>query len=234
MGKIDIRHCFTYEEADARIRNPQNQELDDIFRYLVEFSRVRRMETKKTKLHHEYENTFVKEAIEESLLIPSSPSANIVYEAMVLVNYSVGKFFKERGYPYIYRGVKVPSSSFIQEQLAKIEKVNHHLIKDKNFINLLKDSYVHSFYTKDPVYHLGLDLECYSHSTSPLRRYMDSLGQYIIYDTVFLNKFQDYYLKLWEYRIDKAIEDTNDRVKRLDSFMREYQFLKYQKVKSKK
>ena len=63
---------------------------------------------------------------------------------------------------------------------------------------------------------------------------MDSLGQYVIYDTVFLNRYQDYYLKLWEYRIDRAIKDVNSKVRQMDSFMREYQFLKYKKIRCKK
>ena len=234
LGKINVNHCFTYEEADARIRNPQNQELDDIFQYLVEFSMVRRKETSKKEVYREYENVFSTHDAHESLFVDSSLSANIVHESMVLVNYSVGKYFKTHGFPYIYRELAVPSATFMKEELNKIEKINSSLVRDRNFINILKDSYVHSFYTKNPVYHSGLDLECYSHSTSPLRRYMDSLGQYVIYDTVFLNRYQDYYLKLWEYRIDRAIKDVNSKVRQMDSFMREYQFLKYKKIRCKK
>ena len=141
----------------------------------------------------------------ESTRIGFSASANIVHEAMILVNYSVANYFKMASLPYIYRNT-------ILENSQEMESVK-------------------SFYSNVPDYHLGLKLDCYSHSTSPARRYADSFGQYIIHDFVFDNNVCAGNIYNWEELAKEISDYLNVRKKETEMFQNEYRIL--QKLKRK-
>lgn len=235
LGKIKVTHRLTYDEVDARIKQPMGEELDNVLDVLVKFAYERRSANEKKQIYRDYENLVHSDIIHESLKVNSSFSANIVHESMILVNYQVAKYFKSMGFPYIYRNFNIPSSDFLEEQVRKIKSMGSNMGDNKEFLGKLKDSYVESVYCRAPIYHRGLKLDCYSHSTSPLRRYMDSLGQYIIHDLLFGGNVGDDNIYKWEYRIDRAVQCINDKKKLNEMFLREYNYLSYKKlIKEKK
>ena len=230
LGKIKVAHRLTYEDADARICNPDESKLDNILINLANFATTRRKENRKKELYREYENIIHEESHHESLRINYSEAANIVHESMVLINHEVAKYFKKLSLPYIYRKLNIPSNDFIKEQVDKLNHLGANLEQDKAFLNSLKDSYIESIYCSNPSYHKGLELDCYSHSTSPGRRYIDSLGQYIIHDLLIDKNMNDNNLYAWEYRIDRAIQHTNERIKQNEIFEKEYNYLSHKKL----
>lgn len=234
-GKIKNKHKLSYEEVDEIIKNPTNSNLDQMLLLLFCFADKRRGQNLKKEEYRKYENFLRMEAHHESLKIDYSASANIIHEAMVLTNYDVGRYFKILSLPYMYRKVTIPSNDFIEKQLQKIIKMDPNITKNKEFIGLLRDSYMKTSYTSKPVFHKGLNVECYSHSTSPARRYADAFGQYIIHDLIFNNNLTDLNLKTWEYRIDELVKYINGKKIDNEMFSSQYNYLSYKKlIKEKK
>ena len=235
LGKIKVSHRLTYEDVDDRISNPDGSTLDNILINLAYFAMTRRKENSKKELYREYENIIRMEPHHESLRINYSEAANIVHESMVLINYEVANYFKKLSLPYIYRKLNIPSTDFIKEQVDKLNHLGTKLGQNKAFLSNLKDSYIESIYCSKPSYHKGLELDCYSHSTSPGRRYIDSLGQYIIHDLLIEKNMDDNNIYTWEYRINRAIQYTNERIKQNELFEKEYNYLSHKKlIKEKK
>ena len=233
-GIIKVVHKLTYEEADERINKPQAKNLDNQLQALATFADIKRKSNNKKEIYREYENLMKLEPNHESLKINTSISANIIHESMILVNYEVAKYFKKSGLPYIYRKLNVPGKEFIEEQVKKIKSLGLNISEDKSFISQLKDSYIESTYCSEPTFHQGLKLDCYSHSTSPARRYMDSLGQYIIHDLIINNNLNEKNINIWQYRIDRAIQYANDKTKKNEMFVKEYNYLYQKKLVKRK
>ena len=234
LGKIKVAHRLTYEEADIKIKKNNKQKLDEILNHLMNFAITRRKENQSKELYREYENTINLEPYHESLKINSSTSANIIHETMILANYEVAKYFKEHELPYIYRKINIPSTEFLIEQIEKLKYLGTKVENNKAFLSELKDSYIESIYTNIPTYHAGLELDCYSHSTSPGRRYIDSFGQYIIHDLIIDKNIKDNNIYAWEYRIARAIQYTNEKIKQNEMFKIEYNYLANKKLIKKK
>ena len=220
-GIINVSNKMTYEEADSVIKN----NLDNNLLLLYKFSNTRRKDTIKKESYRNYENILFLENHHESTKVDSSPSANIIHESMILVNYYVAKYFKDNKIPYIYRKLNIPSPEFIEQQLKILKDLGTNIEKNKEFINNLKDSYIKAVYCSKPTYHKGLNLECYSHSTSPARRYIDSLGQYIIHDLLIDKNIQDQNIYTWENTINNAIKHANSKKKQHEIFENEYNYL---------
>lgn len=234
LSKIKVSHRLTYDEVDARLKRPLGEGLDDLLLILANFSLERRKDTLGKEIYREYENLYQFDDFHESIKVDSSIAANIVHESMILVNYQIAKYFKDKGYPYIYRSLYVPSDDFLNEQVKKMKQLGTNIGDNKIFYSELRDSYVESRYCSSPVYHAGLKLECYSHSSSPLRRYMDSLGQFIIHDLVIDSVIDDKNIYTWEYRIQRAIQYANEKKQRNEIFSREYNYLSYKKLIKKR
>jgi len=151
---------------------------------------------------------------------------------MILVNYMVAKYFKDNGYPYIYRKVVIPSSDYIEKQIEMIKQMDASIMEDKVFLNKLKESAMESIYWDVPVRHNGLKLECYSHSTSPARRYPDAFCQYLIHDLLIDKNLDN--IPLWDYRVKELVNYLNNREKEIERFASEYNYLSYRKLIKKK
>lgn len=229
-GVIQSTHRLTYEEADTKIKNPTLSSLDNILLLLSNFARTSRNSNLRKESYRNYENILFSEPHHESAKIDYSPSANIIHEAMVLANYSVAKYFKDNNLPYLYRKLDIPSTKFIEQQLNILKKLNTNMELNKEFINKLKDSYIKAIYCTEPIYHKGLNLECYSHSTSPARRYADSLGQYIFHDLIIKKNNQDKNIYKWEDCIKNTVEYINSKKKQNEIFTTEYNYLAFKKL----
>lgn len=233
-GTICSKYKLSYDQVDQMILHPTEEPLNLMVRQLFRFARNRRNQNKKKEQYRQYENFLYFEKHHESLKLDYSPSANIVHESMILVNYSIAKYFKKKNFPYVYREVMVPSDDFIEKQLLKIQKLDSSLKEDEKFLRNLRKSYIEALYSEEAVYHQGLDLECYSHSTSPARRYADAFGQYLIYEFLFQKNLSDFNVQCWEYRVHHMIQYLNKKKKENEVFSSQYNYLSYKrKIKMK-
>lgn len=232
LGQINNRHRLTYGEVDNMYNSFSNDELTTQINWLAKFSEERRKTNPQKEKYRLYENIINRQINHESLKLDYSVSANIVHETMILVNYAAAKTFKELNYPYIYRKVIIPSSDYIERQIQTIKQLDSTIIEDKTFINKIKESAMESIYSDKPVQHTGLKLPCYSHSTSPARRYPDAFCQYITHDLIINQNTKN--IHLWDYRTKELVKYLNTKEIEIERFTSEYNYLSYRKLIKKK
>lgn len=228
--KIKVAYNMSYEEVDCRLINPTNSKLDEMLINLCLFAVKRRGSNRYKEIYRYYENLFSRKSHHESYKIYESDAANIVHESMILTNYSIAKYFKDLSLPYIFRMLSVPGDNFIENKIKDGFQSN---IFTENFLEELKTSYIKAIYTSFPSFHSGLKLECYSHSTSPARRYADAMGQYIIHDLIFDSHLSDSDIYKWEYRVEEIIKYLNKRKEELELFQKQYNYLSHKKMLKK-
>ena len=233
-GKIQVKHRLNYQTADQIILGEENTSLAVMLKRLTLFAEVRKKGNIVRDYYREYQNALNFDPNHESLKTNISPSANIVHETMVLTNYQIGKYFKDSSLPYLYRKIDLPSESFIQEQLLKLKNLDPIFLQSKEYYQKIKDSYTKAKYTDKPVYHKGQNLECYSHSSSPARRYADAFNQYLLYDLIFnhLNNNQNIYK--WEYQLRDLAYYLNQKKKENEVFSSHYNYLSSKNLIKKK
>ena len=226
-GLINVNRCLSYNWVDKKL---QKDELDDIG------SRLRALDIittllKNNNLHKDiYRTTENKTTgiITNSSLAGKSKSAKIVQELMILTNSYVDKYFVERNFPYIHRVHNAPSND-IDKDIMLILGIDPYTLlnnpKCAKIVNAVKEKYLNAEYSGISGPHYGLGLDYYSHSTSPLRRYADALGQYIIYDTVFNNNVDDKTIYKWESIVKEVCPYLNERIKNNALFASEYNYL---------
>ena len=224
-AKIRVAHKMSYDEVDAILSNPSYSNLDQMLMNLCLFAIKRRNSNKFKELYRNYENFFRLRNHHESLQIDVSNAANIVHETMILTNYSIAKYFKELSLPYLFRMLSLPSENFIEDISNRIKDEEQGELLTNHFWENLKESYIKATYTSVPKFHCGLDLECYSHSTSPARRYADAIGQYIIHDLIFGGNLLDSNIYKWDYRVNKIVNYLNKRKHELEIFQEQYNYL---------
>ncbi len=100
-------------------------------------------------------------------------SEDLVAHSMILTGYKVADYFKTNKLPYVYRCQEIDTT--FEELIAKM-KFQSHSSEYSKMLKKLNGYQAKSFYTVDNIGHVGLQLPCYSHITSPLRRYADLLN----------------------------------------------------------
>lgn len=233
-GKIQVKHRLTYQSADQIIFGEENTSLAVMLKRLVLFAEVRKKGNIIRDIYREYQNAIDFDPNHESFKTSVSPSANIVHETMVLTNYQIGKYFKDSSLPYLYRKIDLPSESFIQEQLLKLKNLDPSFLKNKEYYQKIKDSYTKAQYTDKPVYHKGQNLECYSHSSSPARRYADAFNQYLLYDLIFNHLNNNQIIYKWEYQLHDLAYYLNQKKKENEVFSSHYNYLSSKNLIKKK
>lgn len=226
-GLINVNRCLSYNWVDKKL---QKDELDDIG------SRLRALDIittllKNNNLHKDiYRTTENKTTgiITNSSLAGKSKSAKIVQELMILTNSYVDKYFVERNFPYIHRVHNAPSNDIDKDIMLILGIDSYTLLNNPKcvkIVNAVKEKYLNAEYSGISGPHYGLGLDYYSHSTSPLRRYADALGQYIIYDIVFNNNVDDKNVYKWESIVKEVCPYLNERIKNNALFANEYNYL---------
>ena len=203
-----IQNCFvkisekhSYESMNELYKNGGNtQEEDSRLAYYDQIVTFLRTMFKDAK---SYEEIKIKELI-DSPSKRSSFSENLVSHAMILTGYMTAKYMREKGLPYVYRCHEFKSiDKTIQDSMSKEE-----LIK-------LQQALSHSYYSRTNKGHQGLNVEQYSHVTSPLRRFCDDLNMYSL-DTCYFKTPSDQDIYKLEEEIDKTCQYMNEENPNLD------------------
>lgn len=232
-GKIQVRHQLSYEDADRIIRE-ENTSLANMLRKNAIYAEVRKRGNPVRQKYRDYQNALDFNPNHESLKSNESPSANIVHESMILVNYRVGKYYKDLGIPYLYRKYDIPSDAFIQEQLRQLKALDPKYLESREYYQRIKDSYTSAVYTDIPTYHRGQNLECYTHSSSSARRYADGFNQYLTHDIMFNKNQDDANIYKWEYLVHDLANYLNKKKKENEVFSNHYNYLSAKKLIRKK
>ncbi|GAB4534147.1 MAG: ribonuclease R [Thermodesulfovibrionia bacterium] len=128
----------------------------------------------------------------------------IIEEFMISANEAVASFLQDKGVTSIYRVHERPDPSKIEELKPifnafglRINKIGHHLFHSilrqvkgmpaETLLNIiLLRSLKQARYSTENIGHFGLASDCYTHFTSPIRRYPDLVVHRILKDV--LNK----------------------------------------------
>ena len=226
-GTIDVYKSLSYNEVDKIIRKDNDRELDVMIKTLSILTSILKSNNIHKDIYRSIENKTTGQDT-NSARSSKSAAAKIVQELMELVNKYADSYFVKRGYPYIHRVHDKPTPEIDRDLMlilgldAEILSNNPKCVK---ILNAVKENYLNARYSADPGYHYGLGIENYSHSTSPLRRYADALGQYVMYDILFNCNFDDKTIYYWEQVIKEACPYLNERIKNNELFSDEYNYL---------
>ncbi len=137
-------------------------------------------------------------------------SDKIINELMVLYNNLIATIACENGIPYVYR---TQNNAYLENLIKKLE-----IPLDKETDKIIKNIYLKSKYSSVPIYHNGLNLQMYSHSTSALRRYPDLYNQFLLHSFYFKDMDMEFDNKYHE----KLIDYFNQRSIEIDLMKAEY------------
>lgn len=150
-----------------------------------------------------------------------SPAGNIVQYAMILMNKEIATSFSEHGLPFIYRVHEIDP-----KRKEVIERLWHELPKNtdnpryQEVLDNIEAIYPRAKYAMSGS-HYGLQLEHYTHMTSPLRRGADLVAAHCL-ETCYFAKPKDGDIYLLEEEIKRNIDHINERQEALDDFYGEY------------
>lgn len=233
---IKVGKSLSYSEVDKRLSKIGNNYTDTMLLALNCISSILKSGNLYKDIYRKTENKTTGE-VTNSLLANKSNAAKIVQEMMILTNSYVDKYFVQRGYPYIHRIHNAPSAD-IDKNIMLILGIDSDTLRNNpkcvKILNAVKERYLNAEYSSTSAKHYGLGLDYYSHSTSPLRRYADALGQYVIYDILFNGNFDDKTIYKWENILKEACPYLNERIKNNALFASEYNYLVAKKKIRKK
>ena len=232
-SKIFSHHRLTYDDVDSIIDKNLNDNLTYILKLLGNFAIKQKSKNIQKEKYRKVENLINKDSNHESINSSSSISANIVQESMILFNELKAKYYKNNGLPYIYRCLDKLNSDIIVEDLLKKSCIDFENFDSKIIKNLksnLIPAYTDAYYSTVPKKHYGLNKEVYSHSSSALRRYADSFGQYIDENLLFNSRVSDRDIYKWQELVCNMVDYLNNNSQNIENFAGQYNYLKSRKL----
>lgn len=226
-GVIKVDRCLSYNNVDKRLQREDLNDLNTRLKALDFITTILKNNNIHKDIYRAAENKTTGKKT-NSLIADKSNAAKIVQEMMILVNSSVDRYFVDRGYPYIHRIHNAPTSEIDQDILLLLGIDRKTLLNNPKCARILKavkEKYLNAEYSSISSPHHGLGTNYYSHSTSPLRRYADALGQYIMYDIVFNNRVDEKTIYYWENVVKEVCPYLNERIKNNALFASEYNYL---------
>lgn len=226
-GVIKVDRCLSYNNVDKRLQREDLNDLNTRLKALDFITTILKNNNIHKDIYRAAENKTTGKKT-NSLIADKSNAAKIVQEMMILVNSSVDRYFVDRGYPYIHRIHNAPTSEIDQDIMLLLGIDRKTLLNNPKCARILKavkEKYLNAEYSSISSPHHGLGTNYYSHSTSPLRRYADALGQYIMYDIVFNNRVDEKTIYYWENVVKEVCPYLNERIKNNALFASEYNYL---------
>ena len=232
-GIIKVKHNLSYLNADSIISNPSNDPLDKMLVMLSQFCSKRKKNNYIKDKYRRSESNFKYSNFQDSIRSSYSVSSNIIQESMILVNSMVPKYFNDLNLPYPNRVLHLKNScleSRYNDFLESIDISNISSSDNKALFNMTKPFFLTSKYSVTDHGHDGVGFDYYSHSTSPVRRSCDALGQYVIYDLLFNGRVNDKNIYDWESMLIGWCSYFNDRDNLNNVFCNSYNYLSSKKL----
>ena len=156
----------------------------------------------------------------------------LIEDFMIAANETVARHITYLEYPFIYRVHGEPSEEKINNFLRfisilgyKVNKINKITPKSmQELLNELKDTNEYSIlsslllrsmqkavYDYNNIGHFGLASKCYTHFTSPIRRYPDLTVHRLLREYIFNKNLNIDTIKYWENKLPKLCVHTSER-----------------------
>ncbi|MBQ8234185.1 MAG: ribonuclease R [Bacilli bacterium] len=156
---------------------------------------------------------------------------NMIEDFMIAANESVAEYMTNMELPFIYRVHGVPSSEKIDNFIKFIHVLGYNIeskiknvtpismqklldsLKDKEehgiLANLLLRSMQKAVYSKENIGHFGLASTCYTHFTSPIRRYPDQMVHRLLRTFIFNKGINKDNIKYYEQVLPMIAEHSS-------------------------
>ena len=157
----------------------------------------------------------------------------LIEDFMIAANESVATYIYNMDLPFIYRVHGEPSEEKINNFLKFISILGYKITTDKknltpknmqNILKQLKDkqeypilssillrSMQKAIYDKTNIGHYGLASKCYTHFTSPIRRYPDLIVHRLLNEYIFLNNINEQTINKYDYKLKDITEHSSER-----------------------
>lgn len=226
-GIITVDNRLTYDMVDSGM-DIDYSILDMLEKISLVTNNLRSRNTSKEE-YRRIENYIKKRAdYHPSNFADRSVSANIVQESMLLVNSSVPKYFRDRGYLYLYRNHQIHNKEYADRLFKELTKTYAGKIPHEEYekmIKLLSTAYLSAYYSGENKGHEGLGYKYYSHSSSAARRFADSYDQYLTYFQLFNEPLSDKEYYDLERELHEVADHINERKRENTKFQNEYNYL---------
>ena len=188
---------LSYNECDSLIDDRYKNEISHDLNNLYHLASALENKNKKKK-----EYWYKKETDSIDKQIKFHKSDKIISELMVLYGNIIAKIACENSIPYTYR---TQDNSYLDNLIKKL-----NIKLDETTKKTINNIYLTSKYSSIPLFHHGLNLPIYSHSSDPLRRYPDLYNQYLLHLFYFKDKDFDFdyneHLDLINYFNERSTE----------------------------
>ncbi len=246
-----IRSDFrlTYEEVDQYFEEGKfkTAELEELLVSLKELSDI--LEKKRlTRGALEFERPEAKVVLNEArepvkiLVRERTVATKLIEESMILANEVVASFLAKQEWPSIYRIHEKPDLDDLKEvglvlkelgyPVDKLEKVNSrtfqkilrvaHQRPERYFVNiLLLRAMKQARYAASPLPHFGLASSCYTHFTSPIRRYPDLIVHRMLKEALSKKQLEEKEVTLKKRHLAAVSEKASVREREIEEAERE-------------
>ena len=166
---------------------------------------------------------------------------NMIEDFMIAANETVAEHVFYMGLPFVYRVHEVPDNEKVEEFLNSISMLGYHVVGDRNFVypksmkkildqlrdkegfeilsTLLLRCMKKAVYKPENLGHYGLASKCYTHFTSPIRRFPDTTVHNLLRKYIFnepndkeLNRLIEYWEEKLPALCDHASEKERDSI----------------------
>ena len=235
---ICIKENYSYQWADRLIKNENDNNI--LFNAYLITDKLKRENASK-EIYRNIQNRLdrLNYSVEPKESTLNNLSASIIQELMILVNHLTAEYFTQIDMPFMYRNSKRLSKEELNDKLKMyydyINSNNLHLneLNCSNVRNIADILSRTAYYSIDNEGHFGLNMNTYSHSSSPMRRYADIISQRLIYDFIFNNYLNNSLIYKWEEEIEETSKHLNEKESSNEMFEAEYNFLIKRKILKK-
>ena len=235
---ICIKENYSYQWADRLIKNENDNNI--LFNAYLITDKLKRENASK-EIYRNIQNRLdrLNYSVEPKESTLNNLSASIIQELMILVNHLTAEYFTQIDMPFMYRNSKRLSKEELNDKLKMyydyINSNNLHLneLNCSNVRNIADILSRTAYYFIDNEGHFGLNMNTYSHSSSPMRRYADIISQRLIYDFIFNNYLNNSLIYKWEEEIEETSKHLNEKESSNEMFEAEYNFLIKRKILKK-
>ena len=166
---------------------------------------------------------------------------NMIEDFMIAANETVAEHVFYMGLPFVYRVHEVPDNEKVEGFLNSISMLGYHIVGDRNFVypksmkkildqlrdkegfeilsTLLLRCMKKAIYKPENLGHYGLASKCYTHFTSPIRRFPDTTVHNLLRKYIFnepndkeLNRLIEYWEENLPALCDHASEKERDSI----------------------
>ena len=233
--KVLISNKLSYNDVNNIIVNgSKNKDLETTINYLSELAYILKKNNTKKDGYREIEDLYnvISGISKQDINYQEKSTAEIIVEEiMILTNMITALTFYEKSLPFVYRvhpNIKDTKDYKSLKQLEELVNNKFYQANTEGYLKMIKtliNLYPKAYYSTNNIGHFGLDIQYYSHSTSPIRRYADLVVQRLIHNFIFASP-TDEKINYWDDQLNKLCKRMNIKEEINYSYRCEYEKIK--------